>query len=71
MKQVKMLMRSHRMTRQYDPSFNELLDLISEGWEYPNAHTFVCAKYDLTVEQGEAITAEYDFNDLHPPLDLD
>lgn len=38
----------------------ELLHAVRNGREFPDAHSDICVKYDLSVEAGEVLTREYD-----------
>lgn len=41
-------------------AYYELLELIEQGYEYPDAHIEVCLKYNLTTKQGDQVQDLYD-----------
>jgi hypothetical protein len=41
-------------------AYEDMVTQIDAGVEYPDAHTDVCVRYSLTVEEGKEVTAMYD-----------
>lgn len=43
-----------------DAALNALYGYLQRGMEWPDAHGEVCIKLNLSVKQGERLTADYD-----------
>ena len=52
-----------RRTKSYGEIAAEMATLIEAGIEYPEAHTRMCTKYNLTADGAQAIEETYDTMD--------
>ena len=54
------------MTKKVRTAKEMLFNLIDKGFEYPNAHSKVCLKLDLSDEEAIDLTEQYDAHCVKP-----